>query len=65
MKHTNLDIVQSINLASINPAVSIGIDDKKGSIEIGKDADIAIFDEELNCHMTIVEGNIKYKNGIL
>ena len=65
MKHTNLDIIQSINLASINPAVSIGIDDKKGSIEIGKDADIAIFDEELNCHMTIVEGNIKFKNGIL
>lgn len=61
MEHTDLDINQAINLASINPAVSLGIDDKKGSIEIGKDADIAIFDKELNCHATIVEGKIKYK----
>lgn len=61
MNNTNLDIKKVIKLASINPAKSIGIDNKKGSIEIGKDADIAIFDENINCHMTINCGKIIYK----
>ncbi|WP_195940875.1 N-acetylglucosamine-6-phosphate deacetylase [Romboutsia sp. 1001713B170131_170501_G6] len=61
MKNTNLDMKKVIKLASINPAKSIGIDNKKGSIEIGKDADIAIFDEKINCHMTINCGKVIYK----
>ena len=61
MNNTNLDMKKVIKLASINPAKSIGIDNKKGSIEIGKDADIAIFDENINCHMTINCGKIIYK----
>lgn len=59
--NTNLKINEAINLASLNSARSINVDDSKGSLEIGKDADIAIFDEELNCYMTIVNGNILYK----
>lgn len=61
MKNTNLDINKAIKLASLNPAKSLKIDDKKGSIEIGKDADIAIFDQNVNCYMTICSGNITYK----
>ena len=34
---------------------------EKGSIEEGKDADITIFDNNIECQMTIVEGNIVYK----
>lgn len=61
MNNTNLDINKVIKFASINPAKSIKIDDKKGSLEIGKDADIAIFDEKLNCYMSINNGEIIYK----
>lgn len=61
MNNTNLDINKVIKFASINPAKSIKIDDKKGSLEIGKDADIAIFDEKLNCYMSINSGEIIYK----
>lgn len=61
MNNTNLDMRKVIKLASINPAKSIGIDNKKGSIEIGKDADIAIFDKNINCHMTINCGKVIYK----
>ncbi len=57
---TNLNIYEAINLASLNPAKSIKVDDKKGSLEIGKDADIAIFNENMDCLATIVEGNIIY-----
>lgn len=61
MNNTNLDINKAIKLASLNPAKSLKIDNKKGSIEIGKDADIAIFDENINCYMTISNGNVVYK----
>lgn len=60
-KNTNLNINEAIHLASLNPASSLGISNDKGSLDIGKDADIAIFDNELNCYMTIVDGNIVFK----
>lgn len=59
-KNTNLTIDESIHMASLNPATSIGIANRKGSLEIGKDADISIFDEEMNCYLTIVEGREVY-----
>lgn len=62
MKHTNLNIAEAIGLASINPAKSIKVDDNKGSLEIHKDADIAVFDENMNCYMSIVEGKIINNN---
>lgn len=55
-ENTNLTLDEAIHMASLNPAKSIGIDDKKGSLDIGKDADISIFDEEMNCYLTISEG---------
>ena len=60
-ENTNLKINEAIHLASLNPAKSLGIDDRKGSLDIGKDADISIFDENLNCHMTISSGEIIFK----
>ena len=42
MENTNLNINEAIYLASLNPAKSINIDNKKGSLDIGKDADISI-----------------------
>ncbi|WP_250674499.1 N-acetylglucosamine-6-phosphate deacetylase [Paraclostridium ghonii] len=60
-ENTNLNINESIHLGSLNPARSLGIDKNKGSLDIGKDADIAIFDNELNCYMTIVDGDIVFE----
>ena len=59
-ENTNLNIYEAINLASLNPAKSIKVDYKKGSLEIGKDADIAIFNENMDCLATIVEGDTIY-----
>lgn len=60
-KNTNLKLNEAVHLASLNPARSIGIDEYKGSLDIGKDADITIFDENLNCKMTISNGEIIFK----
>lgn len=62
MKNTNLSINEAINLASLNPAKSINMDKTKGSLDINKDADIALFDDEMNCYMTISNGEIIFNN---
>ena len=56
----NVSLPVAVKMASLNPATSIGIDDKKGSLEIGKDADIALFDNNFHCQKTIVEGRIVF-----
>lgn len=62
MKNTDLSINEAINLASLNPAKSINMDKTKGSLEINKDADIALFDEDMNCYMSISQGKIIFNN---
>lgn len=62
MKSTNLSINEAINLASLNPAKSINMHNTKGSLEINKDADIALFDDEMNCYMSIAKGEIIFNN---
>lgn len=61
LNNTDLDMRKVVRLAAINPAKSIGIDKTKGSIEIGKDADITLIDEDVNCYVTINKGKIVYK----
>ncbi len=53
---------------TINPAEIVGIDDKVGSLKVGKDADIAIFkgnpllDVDYETVMTIINGKVVYSN---
>lgn len=49
---------QAVEMASLTPAAVLGIQDKKGSLEAGKDADIAVMDKDCNVKMTIVGGRI-------
>lgn len=56
---------EALRLITINPAIQLGIDDHVGSIEKGKDGDIAIFDNHpLSIYaipqMTIVDGIIRF-----
>lgn len=58
---TGSTLEEAINSVSINPAKVLGMDDKKGSLEIGKDADIVLLDEDFSIYTTIVEGKICYQ----
>ena len=60
LKHTGIPLNEAIIMASYNPAKILNLEGKKGSIEVGKDADIAAIDEELNVFSTMVEGKIVY-----
>ena len=47
--------------SSLNAAKSLGIDSQKGSIEVGKDADFILMDNDLQVHLTVVDGEIVYQ----
>lgn len=60
-KNSAIPLCECVNCASLNPAETIGVADRKGSLEIGKDADIVILDNEFNVLKTIKKGDIKYE----
>ena len=45
---------------SLNPARAIHLAHRKGSIEIGKDADLVLVDANIDVRLTIVGGNVVY-----
>ena len=59
--NSDIPLYECVNCASLNPATTLGIADRKGSIAVGKDADIIILDSEFNVKKTIVGGIIKYE----
>ena len=52
----------ALKMVTENPARSIGVFDRKGSITLGKDADIAILDGQFDAAMTIKGGRIVYRS---
>lgn len=54
----DVPLLEAVQMATINPAAIMKIDDKKGSLMIGKDADIVIFDENINVAMTMIKGRV-------
>jgi len=61
MRLVGMPLQTAVKMATINPAAVVNVDENKGSLELGKDADIVIIDDEINVHLTIVKGNIMYK----
>ncbi|AEF17928.1 N-acetylglucosamine-6-phosphate deacetylase [Thermoanaerobacterium xylanolyticum LX-11] len=61
LSNTDLSLPESVALASYNSAKVIGADDRKGLIKEGYDADIVIFDENIEIKKTIVGGKIVYE----
>ena len=60
-------MTRALRMITINPAKIMGVDDRVGSLEIGKDADIVLFKGmptyETNARVvyTIMDGSIVYK----
>jgi N-acetylglucosamine-6-phosphate deacetylase len=47
--------------SSLNAARAIGISSRKGSLEVGKDADLVLLDESFHVQLTVTEGEIVFK----
>ncbi|MBP1947992.1 N-acetylglucosamine-6-phosphate deacetylase [Virgibacillus litoralis] len=57
----DVSIKNVIEMASSNPAKQLGIFDKKGSIKVGKDADLLLVDNNLQIKYTICRGEIAHE----
>ena len=58
---TDCTLQQAIQMASVNPAKQLNIFERKGSIAIGKDADLVIMNSNLDVFTTICRGIIAYR----
>ena len=47
--------------SSLNAARAIGVSARKGSLEVGKDADLVLLDESFDVQLTVVQGEIVFK----
>lgn len=56
MAYTELSLSEVIPTMTINPARQIGIDQRKGSITVGKDADLVVLNEQYEVLATYVKG---------
>ncbi len=47
---------EAIRMVSLNPARVLNLDGRKGSLEVGKDADLAIFNSDFSAWRTMIAG---------
>lgn len=59
--NSSIPLWECVNGASLNPATTLGLEKHKGSLEVGKDADIIVTDLEFNVKKTIIGGETKYE----
>jgi N-acetylglucosamine-6-phosphate deacetylase len=57
-----VSVQDAVIMMTRTPAMIMGVGDKKGTVEKGKDADIVIFDNDINVKTTIVGGEVVFVN---
>lgn len=55
-------MVEAVRMATYNPAKLIRIQEQKGVLKPGMDADIIIFDKNVKVSLTMTNGTVVYKN---
>lgn len=56
-----ISLSDAVKMISSTPARILGLLQSKGSLDIGKDADIVIFDDDINIQLTMIGGRIVYQ----
>ncbi len=54
----DVPITDAVKMMTVTPARVLGVDDRIGSIAPGKDADILLFDEDINISLVMTKGSI-------
>ena len=63
LEAAEITLLQAVQMASVNPAKQLNLYDRKGSIAVGKDADITILSNDYQVETTFCRGEIAYKKG--
>lgn len=61
-KDVGVSLAEAVKMASLNPARVLGLSNLLGSIGVGKDASLTVIDEDVNVYLTMVKGDIVYKD---
>jgi len=66
VRYAGMDPVRALRLVTLNPAIQLGIGDRVGSIEAGKDADLVLLDADPLSSLarvlwTMVDGEIEFE----
>jgi N-acetylglucosamine-6-phosphate deacetylase len=56
VEHVGVPLPQAVRMASLTPGRVIGVSDRKGSLEAGKDADIAVFNDDFSAWGVLING---------
>ena len=62
MEKAGLPLETVIQMASLNPARVYGVDHKKGSIALGKDADFVVISDDYQATATYIKGCCAYNS---
>lgn len=60
VQNAGISLIEAVGMMTLTPARIMKKEKQKGSIALGKDADIVIFDEDINIQSVIVKGEILY-----
>ncbi len=65
LKYNDIPEEEVLKMITLNPAKALEMDNRAGSIDIGKDGDMAVFDKHpldstSKCLMTIIEGTVYF-----
>jgi N-acetylglucosamine-6-phosphate deacetylase len=61
MQFTGLPVEEAVRWVSLNPARALGLDRETGSLKVGKWADIALLDDGLEVHRTLLRGRTVWR----
>ncbi|WP_134702579.1 N-acetylglucosamine-6-phosphate deacetylase [Ammoniphilus sp. YIM 78166] len=61
MSYTKCTLEDVIRMTAENPARQLGFWNRKGSLRVGKDADLVVLDEQMNVRMTFCRGTLAYQ----
>jgi N-acetylglucosamine-6-phosphate deacetylase len=61
VERVGLGLRDSVHMATLTPATILGVHDRKGSLEAGKDADIVVMDSDVNVRLTMARGQVVYR----
>ncbi|TAN15591.1 MAG: N-acetylglucosamine-6-phosphate deacetylase, partial [Chitinophagaceae bacterium] len=60
VKTAKVPLTDAVRMITHTPARIMGVSESKGSLAVGKDADIVIFDQDIHIKSTIIKGKVVY-----
>jgi N-acetylglucosamine-6-phosphate deacetylase len=62
VQQAGVPLLDAIKMMATTPARIMGVQDRKGSLTVGKDADLVLFDEDIRVSATLVGGKVVFES---